>query len=118
MKTQKYDDVIGFNPGMPHTPHVDLVNKRQDNCEISEDDLEFNCSSGSINDLILYINNYFNLPYIVDKTNYTEKISVDINVFNLIDLSALRKQLEKYDLDVIETTFKRGCDCYSRSVVK
>jgi hypothetical protein len=44
----------------------------------------------------------FNFPYpIVDNTNYTANIDIDLHV-NMKNIPALRKELNKYDLDLVK----------------
>lgn len=72
------------------------------NCDELEDGLEYDCQFGKLDDFITYLNNNFNMPYVVNATGYEENIQIHTSVANLADMVGLRKELNRYDLDLIE----------------
>lgn len=50
---------------------------------------------------ILYLNPAIDLP-IIDETNYKGKVDLELNFDKLNDIANLKKELNKYDLDLVE----------------
>ncbi len=72
---------------------------------VSSDHSGITLSNNKLSDLVGLLNTYYRIPYIMNKTNYSDSVSMVLD-FENIQLEGIKSELQKHSLDLLPKEYK------------